>query len=303
MTDGRRSIANRGTATAQAVVSAALVLPTTVIWYLRAWPAGMDWSADGFRIWSFAWTVVLGGYFVAVVAVLARTSARRLPAVIMGAAATVIDVGAAAMVSFFSYSDPVLWIERVLMVVTLVLLVAAWGVARRNTPKWVIGLVPALVIAVLVTALYATDWLYTAFGTAPIAYWAVWIGGFLLGCVACWGFDAVRTSAVSTETRAVSPALPAVPQTNTMAVAALVSSLVLAPLGVAFGHVALRQIERTGQDGRGMAVVGLAIGYVVTVLLALFLILAVAWFALIIGSIDDVSNAAPAPGVVALSSR
>jgi peptidyl-prolyl cis-trans isomerase B (cyclophilin B) len=60
--------------------------------------------------------------------------------------------------------------------------------------------------------------------------------------------------------------------------------------------VALRQIERTGQDGRGMAVVGLAIGYVVTVLLALFLILAVA-------SIVDVSNAAPAPVVVALSSR
>lgn len=113
----------------------------------------------------------------------------------------------------------------------------------------------------------------------------------------------MRTSAASTETRAVSPALPAVPQTNTMAVAALVSSLVLAPLGVVFGHMALRQIERTGQDGRGMAVVGLAIGYVVTVLLALFLILAVAWFALIIGSIDDVSNAAPAPGVVTLSSR
>lgn len=151
MTAGGHSIANRGTATAQAAVSAALVLPTTVIWYLRTWPAGMDWSADGFRIWSLAWTVVLGGYFVAVVAALARTSARRLPAVIMGAAATVIDVGAAAMVSFFSDSDPVLWIERVLMVVTLVLLVAAWGVARRNTPKWVIGLVPALVIAVLVT--------------------------------------------------------------------------------------------------------------------------------------------------------
>ncbi|MBY0286426.1 MAG: DUF4190 domain-containing protein [Mycobacteriaceae bacterium] len=115
-------------------------------------------------------------------------------------------------------------------------------------------------------------------------------------------------SAANTETPAVLPApvqtlgssaFPATPQTNTMAVAALVSSLVLAPLGIVFGHVALRQIERTGQDGRGMAVAGLVIGYVVTVLLALFLILVVAWLALILGSIDDVSNAAP----VVLSGR
>ncbi|WP_286201661.1 DUF4190 domain-containing protein [Mycobacterium gallinarum] len=65
--------------------------------------------------------------------------------------------------------------------------------------------------------------------------------------------------------------------------------MVLAPLGIVFGHVALRQIERIGQDGRGMAVVGLAIGYVGTVLLALFPILAVA-------SIVDVSNALRRPG-------
>ena len=49
--------------------------------------------------------------------------------------------------------------------------------------------------------------------------------------------------------------------TNPMAIAALVSSLVLAPLGIIFGHISLSQIKRTGEDGRGLAIAGLAIGY------------------------------------------
>ena len=65
----------------------------------------------------------------------------------------------------------------------------------------------------------------------------------------------------------------------------LVPALVLAPLGIAFGHVALRQIKRTGDDGRGLAVAGLVIGYAVTVLLGLFLILVVVYFAVLFSQI------------------
>jgi hypothetical protein len=53
-------------------------------------------------------------------------------------------------------------------------------------------------------------------------------------------------------------------RTNSMAIAALVSSLVLAPLGIIFGHIALSQIKRTNEDGKGLAIAGLVIGYLFT---------------------------------------
>ena len=53
-------------------------------------------------------------------------------------------------------------------------------------------------------------------------------------------------------------------RTNSMAIAALVSSLVLAPLGIIFGHIALSQIKHTGEDGKGLAIAGLVIGYLFT---------------------------------------
>lgn len=278
------------------MVSAALVVPTVVIWYLRALAVDLDWPVDTTKLWSLAWTAVLGGYFVAVVAVLARTAARRLPAVAMGIALTVIEVGFAAVTSFGSYTGVVEWADRILTVVILVGFVAAWGVARRRTPRWAIGLVPTLALGVLVSALYASGWLYRAVGTVWIAYWAVWIGAFLLGCLICWGFDAMGSSSPAhTQGTPPSgrnlglPAYPPVQQTNSMAVAALVSSLVLAPLGIVFGHIALSQIKGRGGDGRGLAIAGLVIGYVATVLLVLFVVVVVAYFAVVIGSLDDVS--------------
>ncbi|HWH00719.1 MAG TPA: DUF4190 domain-containing protein [Pilimelia sp.] len=56
------------------------------------------------------------------------------------------------------------------------------------------------------------------------------------------------------------PAPPA--GTNTMAVLALVFAILLPPLGIVFGHLAGRQIRRTGETGGGLAVAGLVLGYV-----------------------------------------
>ncbi|WP_328354328.1 DUF4190 domain-containing protein [Mycobacterium sp. NBC_00419] len=51
--------------------------------------------------------------------------------------------------------------------------------------------------------------------------------------------------------------------TNSMAVASFVCSLLcLSVLGVIFGHVALSQISRSGEDGKGLAIAGLVIGYI-----------------------------------------
>jgi hypothetical protein len=66
---------------------------------------------------------------------------------------------------------------------------------------------------------------------------------------------------------------------NKLAVASLVCSLFVFSgigtlLGIIFGHTALREIAGQPQDGRGLAIAGLVIGYLTVV--ALFVVIAVA---------------------------
>ncbi len=63
--------------------------------------------------------------------------------------------------------------------------------------------------------------------------------------------------------------------TNGMAVASLVGAFVFAPLGIVFGHISLSQIKRSGEQGHGMAVAGLVIGYVLTALSILMVVVLV----------------------------
>lgn len=60
--------------------------------------------------------------------------------------------------------------------------------------------------------------------------------------------------------------------TNGMAIASLVCAFLFAPLGIVFGHVSMSQIKRTGEQGRGMAIAGLVIGYVLTILTILVVV-------------------------------
>lgn len=62
---------------------------------------------------------------------------------------------------------------------------------------------------------------------------------------------------------------PVATGTNSMAVAALITGLTIAPLGIVFGHIALSQIKQTDQDGRGLAIAGLVLGYVSVALYAI----------------------------------
>jgi TRAP-type C4-dicarboxylate transport system permease small subunit len=55
---------------------------------------------------------------------------------------------------------------------------------------------------------------------------------------------------------------PAPAKTNSLAIAALVSSFFISLLGVILGHIALNQIKTTGEGGRGLAIAALIIGYV-----------------------------------------
>jgi peptidyl-prolyl cis-trans isomerase B (cyclophilin B) len=71
---------------------------------------------------------------------------------------------------------------------------------------------------------------------------------------------------------------PAEAKTNSLAIASLVCAFVFSPLGIIFGHIALSQIKRTGEGGRGLAIAGLVISYV-AVILGLFLIVLMGLFA------------------------
>lgn len=58
--------------------------------------------------------------------------------------------------------------------------------------------------------------------------------------------------------------------TNTMAILALVFGFVFAPAAIVLGHIARKQIRQTGEEGDGLALAGLVIGYIFTGLMALF---------------------------------
>jgi hypothetical protein len=52
--------------------------------------------------------------------------------------------------------------------------------------------------------------------------------------------------------------------TNRLAILALVMAFVFPPAGIVLGHLAKRQIRATGDEGDGLATVGLIAGYAIT---------------------------------------
>jgi Domain of unknown function (DUF4190) len=58
------------------------------------------------------------------------------------------------------------------------------------------------------------------------------------------------------------------PTTNGLAITSLICAFFFPPLAVIFGHLALYQIKHSAQQGRGIAVAGLVLGYLFTVLAA-----------------------------------
>lgn len=63
-----------------------------------------------------------------------------------------------------------------------------------------------------------------------------------------------------------------------MAIVSLVTGFLFAPLGIVFGHISLSQIKKSGEEGRGLAIAGLVVGYVLTALTVVTVVIVV-WFA------------------------
>lgn len=70
--------------------------------------------------------------------------------------------------------------------------------------------------------------------------------------------------------------------TNVLAIISLVTSLIGIHLaGIVTGHIALSQIRRTGEQGRGLAIAGLIVGYALMALTLLFIVIYIGFFALL----------------------
>lgn len=72
---------------------------------------------------------------------------------------------------------------------------------------------------------------------------------------------------------------PQAPKTNTLAIVAFVGSFFVSLVGIICGHIALKQIKRTGEGGRGLALAGTIIGYVFTAIYALMIVWMLLMFA------------------------
>ena len=92
-----------------------------------------------------------------------------------------------------------------------------------------------------------------------------------------------------TEPQAVQPtqaypvyAYPPAPPTNTLAIISFVLGFVVSLGAVICGHLALSQIKRTGEGGRGFAIAGLVLGYVgIGATVAIIAIYAVIFFVIL----------------------
>lgn len=73
--------------------------------------------------------------------------------------------------------------------------------------------------------------------------------------------------------------------TNTYAVVAVILAFIQPIAGIVFGHLALSQIKRTGDGGRGLALTGLLLGYIYIAFILLFVIFYVSMIAIAIGSL------------------
>ena len=193
MTEPRERVSrfNRTAPRTQALLSAALLLPTLAIYA----PIGLN--NDFFVEFAFA---ASGGYFLAALAVVARSRPRRWWALAI-AATTLVAEGLLVMVVS---TDADLGLQTAFMVVAPVGYVAAWGVARRHSGWWKSGLpLAAVTVSVLRFALLVDA--YDSTGTVLQAWWwwLLWPGITTLGCLACWAVDlraARKTNRMATTT-------------------------------------------------------------------------------------------------------
>lgn len=69
------------------------------------------------------------------------------------------------------------------------------------------------------------------------------------------------------------PQAPQPSKTNTLSYVSLILAFVMPVAGAIVGHISLKQIKTSGEEGRGMALAGVIIGWILTGFLALYFLL------------------------------
>ena len=82
---------------------------------------------------------------------------------------------------------------------------------------------------------------------------------------------------------------PTGPKTNTLAIISLVLAFVVSLGAVICGHIALSQIKQTGENGRGLALAGLILGYVGLVSTFMVIVVSLTFPFLFMGSMGQYS--------------
>ncbi|CAG7599624.1 DUF4190 domain-containing protein [Leucobacter soli] len=85
----------------------------------------------------------------------------------------------------------------------------------------------------------------------------------------------------------VRPQATTVGQTNAFALVSVILAFIQPIAAIVFGHLAINQIKRNGDGGRGIALTGLIIGYVYVASFVLFILIYVSIIALAIGSMGS----------------
>jgi len=79
-------------------------------------------------------------------------------------------------------------------------------------------------------------------------------------------------------------------KTNTMAIVALILGIVLPLGGIIVGHIALSQIKKTGEAGRGLALTGTILGYVLTALYIIIFVVALVLPFILFANTGDITT-------------
>lgn len=85
------------------------------------------------------------------------------------------------------------------------------------------------------------------------------------------------------------------PATNTMAILALIFGIIVAPLGVVFGFIARSQIKRTGESGDGLALAGIIIGGIFTLLIIAYFVFIIVFLSAVASQIPDFPSSGSFP--------
>ncbi|MCA0378689.1 MAG: DUF4190 domain-containing protein [Actinobacteria bacterium] len=93
--------------------------------------------------------------------------------------------------------------------------------------------------------------------------------------------------------QAVAPPVPTtLAYTNTYALVSIITAFLSPIAAIVFGHLALGQIKRTGDAGRGLALTGLIIGYAYFAMAVLFVVVYIGFIGLMFASMGAVMGQA-----------